>query len=46
LAESYSRSPVDGREEEKLRLFETLANNLPREPGKEAIFVTTSPASH
>jgi hypothetical protein len=27
-----SRSPVDGREEEKPRLFETLAHNLPGEP--------------
>jgi hypothetical protein len=25
-------SPVDGREEEELWLFETLAHNLPREP--------------
>jgi hypothetical protein len=34
LSESLSRSPVDGREDEKLWLFETLAYNLPREPGR------------
>jgi hypothetical protein len=32
-AESLSRSPVDGREDEKPWLFELLAHNLPREPG-------------
>jgi hypothetical protein len=34
VAESLSRSPVDGREDEKLWLFETFAYNLPREPGR------------
>ena len=31
LSESVSRSPVEAREDEKPRLFETVAYNLPRE---------------
>ena len=46
LSESISRSPEDGREDEKPWLFETLAHNLSREPGEEAIFLTTSPATY
>jgi hypothetical protein len=38
LTESISRSPVDGREDEKLRLFETLVHNLRREAGAEERF--------
>ena len=38
-----SRSPVDGREDEKPELFETLAHNLPREPSEDAIFLTYTP---
>jgi hypothetical protein len=34
LSESASRSPLDGRENEKPWLFETLAYNPPREPGR------------
>ena len=30
--ESRAGAPKDGREDEKLWLFETLAYNLPREP--------------
>jgi hypothetical protein len=33
------RSPEDRRGEEKPWLFETLAHNLPREPGGGAIFL-------
>jgi hypothetical protein len=40
LAESLSRSPVDGREDEKLRLFETLAHNPLRELGRGSGFST------
>jgi hypothetical protein len=40
LTESRSRSPKDGRENEKLGLFETLAHNLPREPGRGSDFLT------
>jgi len=46
LTESLSRSPVDGREDEKPRLFETLAHNPPREPGRRSnffIFFTRNP---
>jgi hypothetical protein len=32
LTEFRFRSPVDGREDEKRWLFETLAHNPPREP--------------
>jgi len=37
LAESISRLPVDGRR--KPWLFETLAHNLPREPGRGGDFL-------
>jgi hypothetical protein len=40
LTESLSRSPADGREDEKPWLFETLAHNLPREPGRGSDFFT------
>jgi hypothetical protein len=46
LAESLSRSPVDGREDGRPWLFETLAYNLPREPerGRDFfIFFTCNP---
>ena len=46
LTESISRSPVDGWEDEKPRLFETLAHNPPREPGRSSnffIFFTRNP---
>jgi hypothetical protein len=39
LAESQSRSPKDGREDEKLWLFETLAHNLSREPERGGDFL-------
>ena len=38
-AESISRLPVDGLAGEKPWLFKTLAHNLPRKPGEEAIFL-------
>jgi hypothetical protein len=38
LSESLSRSPKGGREDEKLWLFETLADNPPREPGRGSDF--------
>jgi hypothetical protein len=34
LSESISRSPLDGRENEKPRLFETFAHNPLRELGR------------
>jgi hypothetical protein len=40
LAESLSRSPEDGWEEEKPWLFETLPHNLPREPARGSDFLT------
>jgi hypothetical protein len=40
LTESCSRSPKNGREEEKAWLFETLAYNLPREPRRRGDFFT------
>jgi hypothetical protein len=46
LTESLSRWPVDGREDEKLWLFETWAHNLLRERGAEEVFLLTSPATH
>jgi hypothetical protein len=46
LTESRSRSPKNGREDEKPWLFETLAYNLPREPGGGAIFLFFSRATH
>ena len=39
LSESISRSPEDGREDEKPWLFETLAHNLSREPGRGSDFL-------
>ncbi|MGC2786233.1 MAG: hypothetical protein WA397_20865 [Roseiarcus sp.] len=39
MMESLSRSPVDGREDEKPWLFETLAYNLPHEPERGADFL-------
>jgi hypothetical protein len=39
LAESLSRSPVDGREDEKPWLFETSACNPPREPEQGSDFL-------
>ena len=39
LSESLSRAPKDGREDEKPRLFETLAHNLSRELGEGVIFL-------
>jgi hypothetical protein len=45
-SESRSRSPKDGREDEKPWLFETLAHNLLREPARRSdflIFFTRSP---
>jgi hypothetical protein len=38
LAESHSRSPKDGRKDGKPWLFETLAHNPPREPGRRSDF--------
>jgi hypothetical protein len=38
LTKSLSRSPIDGREDEKPRLFETLAHNLLREPARRSDF--------
>jgi hypothetical protein len=38
LTESLSRSPVGGWEDDKPWLFETLAHNLPREPGRRNNF--------
>jgi hypothetical protein len=46
LTESHSRSPVDGREDEKEWLFETLAHNLPREPGLGVNFFIFSLVTH
>jgi hypothetical protein len=44
---SESLPAADKRwEDEKPWLFETLAHNLPRETGKEAIFLLTSPVTH
>jgi len=40
LSESISRSPLDGRENEKTWLFEMLAYNLPREPERRSDFHT------
>jgi hypothetical protein len=40
LTESISRSPVDGLEDEKPWLFETLAYKPPREPGRGSGFLT------
>jgi hypothetical protein len=40
LAESLSRSPTDGREDEKPWLFETSVNNLPRELERGGEFLT------
>jgi hypothetical protein len=40
LTESPSRSPADGREDEKWWLFETLAYNPPREPRRGSDFLT------
>jgi hypothetical protein len=40
LAESLSRSPVDGREDEKPWLFETSDHNLPREQRLRSNFLT------
>ena len=40
LSEPTSRSPVDGREEETPRLFETLPHNLSREPERGSDFLT------
>jgi hypothetical protein len=40
LTESLSRSPQDGREDEKPWLFETLAHNPLREPGRASDFLT------
>jgi hypothetical protein len=34
MTESLSRSPVDGREDEKPWLFEMSVHNLPRERGQ------------
>jgi hypothetical protein len=39
-AEFLSRSTKDGREDEKLQLFETLAHNLPREQRRRSNFPT------
>jgi hypothetical protein len=39
LSESLPRSPVSGREDEKPWLFETLAYNPPREPGRGSDFL-------
>jgi hypothetical protein len=39
LTESISRSPKDGREDEKPRLFETFVHNLSREPGRGRDFL-------
>ena len=39
LSESISHSPEDGREDEKPWLFETLAHNLSREPGRGSDFL-------
>ncbi|MGC2786296.1 MAG: hypothetical protein WA397_21190 [Roseiarcus sp.] len=41
LTESLSRSPVDGREDEKPWLFETLAYNLPRGPERRSGFLNS-----
>jgi hypothetical protein len=38
LTESTSRSPGDGREDERAWLFETLAHNPLREPGRRELF--------
>jgi hypothetical protein len=38
MTECSSLSPVAGREHEKPWLFETLAYNLPREPGRGSDF--------
>jgi hypothetical protein len=38
LSESLSHSPIGGRDGGKPRLFETLAHNLPREPGQRSGF--------
>jgi hypothetical protein len=38
LTESLCRSPVEGLEDEKPWLFETLAYNPPREPGRGSDF--------
>jgi hypothetical protein len=46
LSESLSRSPIDGREDEKPRLFETLAHNLLREPARRSDFLIFSRATH
>jgi hypothetical protein len=40
LSESASRSPLDGRENEKSWLFDSLAYNLSREPGRGNDFLT------
>jgi hypothetical protein len=40
LPESRFRSPVDGREDEKPWLFETLARNLSSEPERRSDFLT------
>jgi hypothetical protein len=39
VSESLSRSPVDGREDEKPWLFETLAHNLSPEPRRGRDFL-------
>jgi hypothetical protein len=39
LSESLSRSPVGGRDDEKPRLFETLAHNLSREQRRGSDFL-------
>ena len=39
LSEFISRSPLDGRENEKTWLFETLAHNPPGEPGRGSDFL-------
>jgi hypothetical protein len=38
LTVSLSRSPKDGREHERLWLFEMLVYNLPRDPGRGSGF--------
>jgi hypothetical protein len=40
LSESCSRSPLDGRENEKRWLFETSDHNLLGEPGRGRDFIT------
>jgi hypothetical protein len=42
LTEFLCRSPTDGQEDKKLWLFETLAHNPPREPGRGRDFLTYS----